>query len=197
LNLYNAVGVAILIPGCTDGVWATSNTAGMYLNFSCGCGPTFTAPSNNTWLNGNYLAGVGQINAVAATSDFFRLTSVVVLPGIEAPSAARSPLIMRPFDQELMTCKRYYEKLSIERALTAGLYVAGFWPCVFKRAAPTLTYTDFGLAANKISTASGGGGQTVTGGSISGRIDGIAVDAYYSGATGSWIGFLATMDARL
>jgi hypothetical protein len=40
----------------------------------------------------------------------FRLTGVVVLPGIEAPSAARAPFIMRPFDQELLLCQRYYEK---------------------------------------------------------------------------------------
>jgi len=43
--------------------------------------------------------------------DTFRITGVVVLPGIEAPSAARSPLIMRPFDHELLTCQRYYNRL--------------------------------------------------------------------------------------
>ena len=42
-------------------------------------------------------------------SDIFRITGVVVLPGIEAPSAARSPLIMRPYDQELLTCQRYWQ----------------------------------------------------------------------------------------
>ena len=57
------------------------------------------------------LAAPGQVNGVAATTDFFRLTGVVVLPGIEAPTAAQSPLIMRPYDQELMTCKRYYQKI--------------------------------------------------------------------------------------
>ena len=50
------------------------------------------------------------MNGVAATSDRFRITGVVLLPGTEAPSAARSPLIMRPFDQELVTCQRYYYK---------------------------------------------------------------------------------------
>jgi hypothetical protein len=50
------------------------------------------------------------VNAVAATSDVFRITGVVILPGIQAPSAARSPFIMRPYDQELVTCRRYYQK---------------------------------------------------------------------------------------
>jgi hypothetical protein len=98
----------ITIPGDTTGTWAADNTGGMYLSFSNGSGSTQTAPSANTWLAGSYLAAPGQVNGVAATSDFFRLTGVVVLPGIEAPSAARAPLIMRPYDQELLTCRRYF-----------------------------------------------------------------------------------------
>ena len=76
-----------------------------------GFAPTSTAPSANTWVAGTYDAAPGQVNAVAATADLFLITGVVVLPGIEAPSAARSPLIMRPFDQELVTCQRYYYKI--------------------------------------------------------------------------------------
>jgi hypothetical protein len=88
------------------------------------CGATFTAPSANAWLAGNYLAAPGQVNAVAATSDVFRITGVTVLPGSEAPSAARSPFIMRPFDQELVTCQRYWQK-SYPYASPAGTLAAG------------------------------------------------------------------------
>ena len=49
----------------------------------------------------------GTVNCVT-TASAFHITGVVVLPGIEAPSAARSALIMRPYDQELVTCKRYW-----------------------------------------------------------------------------------------
>ena len=100
----------ITIPGCTDGIWPTDNTASLLMHFGIACGTTLTAPSLNSWLGGNYIAGIGQVNAVAATSDVFRITGVVVLPGIEAPSAARSPLIMRPYDQELVTCRQYYQQ---------------------------------------------------------------------------------------
>jgi hypothetical protein len=59
------------------------------------------------------------VNAVAAAADVFRLTGVIVLPGNEAPSAARSPFVMRPFDQELVICQRYYQRMLIS---TIGYY---------------------------------------------------------------------------
>jgi hypothetical protein len=102
---YNVV----TIPGDTAGVWATDNTVGMSVVFALAAGSSATASSANTWLAGNYSAAPGQVNAVAATSDSFRLTGLVVLPGIEAPSAARSPFIMRSFDQELLLCRRYWQ----------------------------------------------------------------------------------------
>jgi hypothetical protein len=80
------------------------------LLFTLACGSTYTSASNNNWLTTNTLAALGQINAVAATTDVFRLTGVIVLPGNEGPSAARSPFIMRPFPQELELCKRYWQK---------------------------------------------------------------------------------------
>jgi hypothetical protein len=102
---YNVV----TIPGDTTGAWVIDNTEGINLTFSMGAGSTYTAPVANTWSAGNYQAAPGQVNAVASTSDTFRITGVIVLPGIEAPSAARSPLIMRPYDQELVTCQRYLQ----------------------------------------------------------------------------------------
>ena len=104
---YNVV----TIPGCTDSTWLTNNAIGISVLFCLAAGPTVTVPSanTNTWVSGFYVAAPGIATSLAA-SDFFRITGVVVLPGIEAPSAARSALIMRPFDQELLTCQRYYQK---------------------------------------------------------------------------------------
>ena len=134
----------ITIPGCPDDVWAYDNTIGMMLNFSMGCGTTYTAPAANSWQNGYYLAGPGQVNAIAATTDVFRITGVIVLPGSEAPSAARSPFVMRPYDQELILCQRYFQ------VATTGLRYFNFTATltnlaathtlpVVMRAAPTTT----------------------------------------------------------
>ena len=43
-------------------------------------------------------------------SNNFLISSVIVLPGTQAPTAAQLPLIRRPFDQELSTCRRYWQK---------------------------------------------------------------------------------------
>ena len=125
----------VTIPGCTDGTWAFDNTLGMAIAFAQVCGTNLTAPSANNWLTTTapgYIAAPGQVNSVAATSDVFRITGVVVLPGLEAPSAARSPLIMRPYDQELVTCMRYWERVNTG---AAGYTTAGgsiFSPVSFK-----------------------------------------------------------------
>ena len=100
----------ITIPGDTSGTWTVDNSIGLMLIFCVGAGTGYIAPSANTWVAGGYHAAPGQVNGADSTSNAFRITGVVVLPGIEAPSAARSPLIMRPYDQELLTCRRYWQR---------------------------------------------------------------------------------------
>jgi len=116
---------AITIPGCTDGTWNVTNGIGMYISFAIAAGVgAQMAPSANTWLTGGYLAGPGQVNGVNSTSNFSALADVVVLPGTQAPTAAQSPLIIRPYDQELVTCQRYYQK-SYKSADNPGSAVGG------------------------------------------------------------------------
>jgi hypothetical protein len=132
----------ITIPGDTTGTWASDNTTGMQIVFTFAAGSGNVAPSANSWLAGGYIAAPGQVNGASATTNTFRITGVIVLPGNEAPSAARSPFVMRPYDQELVTCKRYFE---IQRG-THTHYVngVGSWggdPVSFKtekRANPTV-----------------------------------------------------------
>jgi hypothetical protein len=101
----------ITIPGDTTGTWAIDNTTGIILTFAIAMGSSSIASVANAWTTTG-AAAPGQINGVAATSDVFRITGVVVLPGTQAPTAAQSPLLMRPYDQELLTCQRYYQKYS-------------------------------------------------------------------------------------
>jgi hypothetical protein len=108
----------VTIPGDLTGTWAKDNTIGLYLHITLMAGSTYLSTAN-VWGAGNFYGVTGTVNGVAATSDLFAITGVIVLPGNEAPSAARSPFIMRPFPQELELCKRYYEK-SYNYATAAG-----------------------------------------------------------------------------
>jgi len=78
---------------------------------------TFPARTTGTWSGGNDKGATLTVemtsnatpNLLATTSGYASITGVVILPGIEAPAAERSGLIMRPFDQELVTCRRYLQ----------------------------------------------------------------------------------------
>jgi len=98
----------VTVTGDTTGTWATDSNTGMIVTITAMAGSTFTT-SAGVWSAGNFVGVTGTVNGIAATADAFYLTGVIVLPGIEAPSAARSPFIMRPYDQELVTCMRYFE----------------------------------------------------------------------------------------
>jgi len=103
---YNVV----TIPGDTTGTWEAGINCSISITFCMAAGTTFQAASANTWSAGNFVAVAAQVNGVATTSDKHRIFRVVVLPGTQAPTAAQSPNIMRPYDQELLTCKRYWQK---------------------------------------------------------------------------------------
>ena len=154
----------ITIPGDTSGIWAIDNTEALRLSFAMASGSTYYTPVANTWGTSGNFAAVGQINGIAATSDVFRITGVVVLPGTEAPSAARSPLIMRPYDQELLTCQRHWWRGALCIA-THQSYNGGntrssrvTFP-VHMRTVPTLTFFDAAAVSGKISWADSAGTQ--------------------------------------
>jgi hypothetical protein len=102
---YKTVTITV---GDTAGSWATGNAAGLYLAIAIAAGAA-RAGTANAWAGSDYSGATGTTNGVAATSDTFQLTGLVVLPGIELPDSARAPFIMRPFDEELSKSQRYYE----------------------------------------------------------------------------------------
>jgi hypothetical protein len=99
----------ITIPGCTDGTWRTNNQTAANISF-CGMSGTQWQGAPGVWANTNKLAVTGQSNCVNAVGGGFYLTGVTMLPGVEGPTAAQSPLIVRPLREEIIRCKRYYQK---------------------------------------------------------------------------------------
>ncbi|MEJ0076022.1 MAG: DUF2793 domain-containing protein [Alphaproteobacteria bacterium] len=127
--------------GDTGSTWLTDTGVGLYLNI-CIAGGSSRAGAASAWAGSDYSGVTGTTNAVAATSDTFQIAGLIVLPGIELPSSARAPFIMRPFDQELLLCQRYWRSAgaggmsgSAESSTTVG--VTGFVAPTM-RAAPSL-----------------------------------------------------------
>ena len=209
----------VTIPGDTAGTWLTTNGIGIVIGLPA-AGGTSRLIAPGAWVGTQPLTpvgAIGQINGVAATTDAFQITGFIALPGIEAPPAARSPFIMRPLDQELLICKRYFEK-SYNYATLPGAAVGGgsngllfntpgsavgLWIetvryQVAKRAAATFTSYDGAGAPGKISVFNGSAWVNAI---AAGSAGGSATETGFSPDTGSnasvlFIGFDYTADAR-
>lgn len=103
----------VTIPGCPDGVWDIGFFLGAYVSFCFGAGTNWQA-APNAWLT---TVNTQQKFATATTTNFFNpvnagvsITGVTILPGSQAPSAARHPLIMRAPHIELPLTQRYYRR---------------------------------------------------------------------------------------
>lgn len=205
----------VTIPGCTDGTWAADYTGGLSIAFVNACGTTSTAPSAGSWQVGNYVAAPGQVNGATSTADVFRITGVVIFPGIEAPSAARAPLIMRPYDQELILCKRYWESTydygtlpgvltslgAIEAVMPSTIANAAFfnytsnWFAI-KRGTPTVTlYSVANGAAGKVDSNGVPGNATPS--FSTQRLNSLQNNSGASWGVGTSLGFHVVVDARL
>lgn len=127
--------------------WSYDTTLGLQVNFNFGTGATEAGTSS--WTGTGSISGsLGTTNFFASTNNVVHITGAVVLPGIEVPSSGRSPFIMRPFDQELILCKRHLYVLapSVTGANAAAGGIAtggavGYYPIGWDemRAAPTMS----------------------------------------------------------
>jgi hypothetical protein len=146
----------ITIPGDTFGgvaTWLNDTGPGAIITFGIAVGSTYVAPAANTWYSANYHTPPGCVNGVAATTDVFGIMGFVALPGTEAPASDRAPYIMRPYDQELLLCQRYYQVSFIALEATtpsAGAIISASLPYKTPmRAVPTGTIsTSFTSNAN-------------------------------------------------
>jgi len=98
----------VTVAGDTSGSWLTDTNVGLYLDL-CIAGGSSRIGTASAWAASDLSGVTGTTNGVAATSDTFQLTGLIVLPGIELPPQDRSAFVMRPFDQELPHCQRYLE----------------------------------------------------------------------------------------
>jgi hypothetical protein len=150
----------IWLNGDITGTWNNTNGLGLQIYIYMMCGTTNQTSTLNTWQALGPRAANTQINGVAATTDYMRITGLTVCPGWIPVNSIRAAFLPRAFDSELMLCKRYYETswpygsaagtatLNSPYALIiSGVAVASpgilIWPMpwykVSKRTTPTVT----------------------------------------------------------
>jgi hypothetical protein len=96
---------AVTVSGPTSGTWAHDNTAGIEITFSLGAGATYTAPSTNSWLSGNFVHVAGAVNMLSQAGAQLLLANVQLELGSTA-----TPFEQRLIGTELALCQRYYRR---------------------------------------------------------------------------------------
>lgn len=140
--------ISITIAGQTSGVWGSTNTTGLLMNFGLGVGSTYSATAN-TWASGNYFSATGATSVVGTNGATFYITGVQLEVGSSATGYE-----YRQYGQELALCQRYYYVTSSCPALIANstLTQAIVKFAVEMRTSPSASYTSGLYAYNPIAS---------------------------------------------
>jgi hypothetical protein len=191
----------VTIPGDISGTWLNTNGIGLRLRFCCGCDAALQGTAN-VWGSSLFLGSSAQTNFFVTTNNVVCITGLVVLPGIEAPSVARAPFIMRPFDQELLLCQRYLEPItmgSVGQVSSTSTVILSTAFRTIKRVSPILLAPAGTVSVYANGTFNSTAAPTIGAGDLTG---GTINAGGFSGMTGNLTAFLTAhpglkFDARL
>lgn len=97
----------IVVPGPTGGTWVTTTSTGIEINFSLGTGSTYSGTAGS-WSANDYRSSTGATNVVATSGATWYITGVQFEVG-SVPTSFE----FRRYDDELRSCRRYYQPLKI------------------------------------------------------------------------------------
>jgi hypothetical protein len=153
--------VSIPIPPDVTGTWTTTlGSLGAYIGF-CFVGGSTLQGTNNAWQAGNFSATSSTTNFFATANNVVAITGANWHPGNTGPSAARSPLIIRPPEDEQRYCQRFFWASTLGMAVggaqstTSGIFGATC-PAVMRVTATSITLTGTVSVDNLYNTATSG-----------------------------------------
>lgn len=185
--------VTATIPGDTTGTWAQTSGLGLVIKFF-GAGkntvPVATTAGVATWSATEKVQTTNSTAMLSTTNnDQIAITGLIVVPGSDLPSSSRSPLIMRPFDQEFLVAQRYSRLTAVGSGVAfATTDVSMIIPCVGMRSLPTptaptiLQITDIYATnpAQSSANASGSGGNLNCVSATLSNFTGLTVGRFYT-----------------
>lgn len=132
--------VSLTIPGDTTGTWSMDTGLGMAVKLCFGTGSTYRGVAG--WQAGNFIGTSATMNLAAGAYHVY-VTGFIVVPGNVLPAPQNVALVLPTYDQELLACQRYYQRLAnilLSGYNTAGGAVYNSWPVSPQmRTAPALT----------------------------------------------------------
>ena len=133
--------ISVTIAGDTSGTWLTTNSCGIYVNFSIGSGSTYSGTAGS-WSGNFYRSATGAVSVVGTSGATFYITGVQ----LEVGSSATGFEYVN-YQTSLANCQRYYELITdsvAQNAIFCDAYTNGanvpvltLTYKVTKRAAPT------------------------------------------------------------
>ena len=131
--------ISVTVAGDTSGTWNTTNGRGVEIEFSLGCGSTYSGTAG-AWATGFYLQPTGATSVVGTNGATFYITGVQLEVGSTATS-----FDYRPYGTELGLCQRYCRTygdglLGIAVSSISVFLCPTFSPQM--RATPTVTLSD-------------------------------------------------------
>jgi len=138
---------SVTFTGDTTGTWLKTTGVGMHINFDFGSGTDFEV-ALDTWVPGNDKRVSGQAILVATSSATIQFSGAQLEVGTTA-----TPFERKTFDQELIACQRYCQKLHGEvtnsmvsmQLCYSTIGTEGVLYYSKKRAAPTITQYSAGV----------------------------------------------------
>lgn len=147
----------VTIAGSTSGVWATDNSAGLFLYFNLGAGSSMSGTAG-AWTSSVVVAPTGATSVVGTSGATFYITGVQLEKGSTATS-----FDYRPYGTELALCQRYYWKGTVSAGGVFGgsggsVPIIGWAFPVTMRTSPSWAWVSGG------STSNGNADYAITGG---------------------------------
>ena len=138
--------IVLTFPGCRDGTWEVTNSAGIRLRFVLASGSTYDDGVDGKWVNSDELTTGNQENFMSSTNNRYFITGVQLEAGRVATDFEH-----RQYNDELALCQRYYVEDSTGGADTPLMYFFQYsnnyrmlqipFPVPMRTATPTVSIT--------------------------------------------------------
>ena len=96
------------VPGCPDGTWEKTNSAGLQVQISHSMGTTYHTSTLRQWITTIDVSPTTQVNWMATVGNTWYITGLQVEEGTVATEFEH-----RPISEEIALCQRYYGKIRL------------------------------------------------------------------------------------